>query len=376
MRIKTISEPIILFETVAMICQYFRKESYEATAERLLGRFGRALKPSQRSELAGNGAIAERLMNSICADIDLENEDFKFFFQPFDTGAGPERNCVARVLVFSMLTLTPMRFDEAMERIKQGWSRAKANGLKVLHFHMHGLNFVSGAGQELPSLFEQIYALDYPQKAKMDTFLAIDRHEYYLDLLESLIRPYARRLEENLSLLKPVYAYSSDFWEMNLDVMSTQQVAALMQIDENAPLTKLNKAYLSLFLFNEIGNSFDDCTATKPEDITTLYIGMAIYPEYTMVLAEQHFSRLSETLKAMGDPIRLEILSKLSRDADYCLSLAQSMDINAGNMSRHLSILHENGLLEKQRLNGRTYFKTDFNALERTFHHIMACLKD
>ena len=55
MKIRMIREPIILFETIAMICRYYRKESYTAAAERLTGLFGNGMRSSQISELRSNG---------------------------------------------------------------------------------------------------------------------------------------------------------------------------------------------------------------------------------------------------------------------------------------------------------------------------------
>ena len=375
MRIKVIKSPTILFETVAMICRYYRKESYSATAERLSGAFSNVLSPAQISELKSNGEIAERLMNSICSDIDLENEDFKFFFKPFDTGDALERNCVARVLVFSMIKLEPSGFEDSIAQIKAGWSQIKSEGIEILHFHMHGLNFINANGRNLPSLFEQIYAMDYPRQAKMDSFLALEQHELYLDRLAKLIYPYAARLESELYLLEHIYDSAANYWELNFSVMTNEDVVALMRIKESAIFSKLSKAYISLFFFNEIGNSFDDTLSTAPEDITTLYIGMAIYPEYTAALAERRTDMLVDALKALADPIRIELLSRLARQPDYCLKLANDMDLNQGNVSRHLSLLYDNHFLSKQKRDGRLYFETDLEALTRILSNLLACIK-
>lgn len=376
MRIRMITEPIILFETIAMICRYYRGESYSAVAERLSGTFGDGLNQNQINELHHRGALAEQLMNSICADIDFMDEDFAFFFKPFDTGAEPERNCVAKVLVFSMIVLEPMSFDESIEQIKNGWSKVKREGLELLHFHMHGLNFMNANGRHLPSLFEQLYSLNYPYQAKMDSFLAIESHNLYLSKLAKLIRPYAQRLEAALPRLLPVYSAASNYWESSLSAMTNDQVVALMRIEENAKLTKLEKAYSSLFLFNEIGNSFDEISASSPDDITTLYIGMAIYPEYSGVLSEHRIDRIADELKALADPIRIEILTRLCATPDYCLNLAQSMNMNAGNVSRYLSLLHEKGFLIRRKEKGRLYFETDIDAVTRTTRQLLEYIKE
>ncbi|MBR5949653.1 MAG: winged helix-turn-helix transcriptional regulator [Clostridia bacterium] len=375
MIISLVREPIILFETIAMICRYYRKESYSAAAERLTGLFSSGMKSSQIVELKLRGELADRLMNNICADIDVEDKDFQFFFKPFDTDDAAERNCVARVLIFSVMILEPLSFDDAIEQVKNGWAHVKRDGLELLHFHMHGINFMSANGRDLPSLFEQIYSMNYPYQAKMASFLALDRHEAYLSKLAEIVRPYAVRLEAALSGLAPVYASSADFWEFSLEVMSNEQIVALMRIEEKAKLTKLNKAYVSLFLFNEIGNSFDGHPSSSPDDITTLVVGMGIYPEYTLVLEGQRIDKFSEKLKALADPIRLEILVRLSKEPDYCLNLAQSMNMNVGNVSRTLTLLYENGFLKRTKKRGRLYFETDIEAIERASANLLSFIK-
>lgn len=376
MKIKIIREPILLLETVAMICHYFRGESYAATTERLLNKFGDALKPSQRKELSRNGDLAEKLMNAICSDIDLENKDFAFFFKPFDTGNEMERNCIAKVLIFSMLNLRPADLDTAVKHAKESWDYALSDGMEVLHFHMHGLNFIHANGRELPTLFEQIYALDYPHKAKMESFLVIEQHDRYLDKLAELIRPYAQRLSSSMDVLAPIYAASADYWELTLNSMTAKQISALMRIDEKAQLNMLAKAYISLFLFNELGNSFDNIMAVSPDEITAVYIGMGIYPEYTMVLSEQLNDRISEAIRALADPVRIEILSRLNKEPNYCLNLAQSMELNTGNISRHLSLLYDNGFLDRERSDGRIYFETNMDMISRTFSNFMSLIND
>lgn len=372
MIISMVRQPILLFETIAMICRYYRKDSYTSSAGRLINMFGSALTPDQISELGHNAKLAETIMDSICADIDFTNEDFRFFFKPFETGETPERNCIAKVLVFSMLQIRPASFDEAIEQVKHDWNEAKREGLRVLNFHMHGLNFMTASGEEPTSMFEQLYSLDYPHQAKMDTFLALNQHELYIDKLANLIRPYAERLEVAINeQLSGIFAQAADYWEVNLASMSMEQITALMRIDPKAQLRMLARAYVSFFLFNELGNSFDDLSSPSPDEVTTILIGIAVFPEYTAVLSSKSLDSIAEELRALADPVRLAILTKLSKQRDYCLSISHDLDLNPGNVSRHLTLLYENGFLERERGDGRVYFKTDLEAVARTVKNLM-----
>lgn len=377
MVINMVREPIILFETIAMICRYYRRDSYTANAGRLMDHFGTALTPAQISDLWRNAKLAESIMDSVCADINFANEDFRFFFKPFETGEEPERNCIAKVLVFSMLQIKPASFDEAIAQVKNDWNEAKRKGLQVLNFHMHGLNFMTASDKEPTTLFEQLYSLDYPHQAKMDTFLALEHHELYIDRLAKLIRPYAERLERAIKeQLSDIFTFAADYWERSLASMSVEQVTALMRIDPKAQLHMLARAYVSFFLFNELGNSFDDLSSPSPDEITTICIGIAVYPEYSTVLSSNNLDGIAEALKALADPVRISILSRLYDHRDYCLNISQDLDLNPGNVSRHLAFLYENGLLDRERGDGRVYFKTNLEAISRIVQSLLAYIKE
>lgn len=374
MIVRMIREPVILFETLGMLCKYFRNDTYSATAESLLARFGGALTESQINELKSNAVIADQFMLEACADLDRDSDEVRFFFEPFDTGDPMELNCVARVILLSMIGLKKTDFEESIEETKRRWSEAKSVGLEVFAFHMHGLAFSCAKGRALPSLFEQIYALDYPQKAKMDTFRALEKHEYYIDRLAEIMRPYALRIKQNINRLGSIYAFIADNWEQYLRVMPSEQVFALLRIDEKTQINMITEAAVSLFLFNEIGNCFDDIPSS-PNELTTLYIGVAIYPQYTKAFEEQQADYIAESIKSLADPVRMAILARLQKAPDYCLNISQSMDLNPGNVSRHLTLLYEHGLVSREKRDGRIYFGINIEAIQRNFDAFMAFIK-
>lgn len=364
MRVKMIREPIFLYEVLGMLCRYYRKETFTSTAEGMLARYGSVLSRAEKTELMSNAAIADRFMNTACADLKLDDPDVKFFFEPFDTGEEREMNCVARVLLLSLMEVRHPEFEDGIREIKKRWSDFKKDGFEILNFHMHGMEIISALGRKVPSLFEQIYSMDYPQKAKMDAFLALEKHEYYIEKLADIMRPYARRMKAEMSRLGPIYATSADHWEHYLSIMPPEQVFALLRIDEKTQLHMLTEAAVSLFFFNEIGNCFDDIPSS-PNELTTLYIGLAIYPQYTKAFAEQQLERIADTMKALADSVRMNILARLRKNPDYCLNIAQGMDINAGNISRHLTLLYEYGLVTREKRDGRIYFESNTEAVER-----------
>ena len=106
------------------------------------------------------------------------------------------------------------------------------------------------------------------------------------------------------------------------------------------------------------------------DEIATFYFGAGVYPEFTRGFTEKRGDALAEAMKAFTDPIKLEILSRLFRESDYCLNIAHQMDLNAGNVSRHLTSIYDCGFLLKERRNNRTYYNTDIDAVRRIFSDI------
>lgn len=69
----------------------------------------------------------------------------------------------------------------------------------------------------------------------------------------------------------------------------------------------------------------------------------------TAVHAEDGYDVLSRLCRAAGDPLRLEILRSLARDAYGVLELCQIFDMRQPAMSHHLKVLAEAGLAQRRR---------------------------
>lgn len=373
MLVRMMREPAILYEAFGMVSGYYKNISYLSIAERLTERFGKMLSQSQIDELKANALAADRFMKTACADFDRSAEDVKFFFEPFETGDANEVNCIARVLLFSMMGLEPADFDAAVNETKRRWTQAKREGLEVFGFTGYGMSVALAGGRKMPSLFEQIYRTDYPHKAKMDAFLALNEHEKYIDKLAGILRVYAKRLEDGPAELKEVYSRIADRWERELADMPSEEIFELARIAPETGNTRPANAAVSLFIFNEIGTGFDRVPGGADE-LSTMYLGAAVYPEYAGAFAQLRAEHIAEAMKALGDPVKIAMLQRLRREPDYCLNIANEMSLNAGNVSRHLAALYENGLIVRQRRSGRTYYSTDMEAIASTFSSFIALI--
>lgn len=363
---RMIREPVVLYETFGMVSNYYRKDSYIRIADTLIGKYGDLLSQTQIRELKNDAKLAEQFTNSACADLDIKSDDVKFFFEPFDTGDPTEVNCIARVLLLSMMGMRNTDFEKAIEETKRRWTAVKRDGIEVFDFTGYGISIASAQGRPMPSLFEQIYNMDYPHKAKMDSFRALDNHEYYIDKLAAILRPYSLRLRQARPKLIPVYVRLANRWEYNLAHIPSSQIFELARMDANTQHNLPTDVGVSLFIFNELGWGFD-YVPNGADELTALYIGAAVHPEYTHAFAEKRVERIAEIMRSLADPVRMAILTKLYKESDYCLSIAQHLEMNAGNVSRHLSALYESGLLLRERREGRTYYMVNMETIDNAF---------
>lgn len=82
--------------------------------------------------------------------------------------------------------------------------------------------------------------------------------------------------------------------------------------------------------------------------------------------ASDQIPQLAATLKAAGDPLRLEILRLLSQDSYSVLELCRIFDLRQPALSHHLKVLGQAGLVSKRREgNNLFYHRTAGNELLR-----------
>ena len=75
-------------------------------------------------------------------------------------------------------------------------------------------------------------------------------------------------------------------------------------------------------------------------------------------------TRLTKTLKVMGDKSKFEILRILSDDHKFGLELAQALDISTATISHHMSQLEEMDLIRCERESNRVYYSLNRETVE------------
>ncbi|WP_172623373.1 autorepressor SdpR family transcription factor [Arabiibacter massiliensis] len=80
---------------------------------------------------------------------------------------------------------------------------------------------------------------------------------------------------------------------------------------------------------------------------------------------------MQETLKALSDPVRREILEHLKRGRMPAGQIAELFDISAPAVSRHLSVLKDAGLVRDYREGKFVFYELKASVLEETLLWMM-----
>ncbi|MBR4308304.1 MAG: winged helix-turn-helix transcriptional regulator [Oscillospiraceae bacterium] len=75
---------------------------------------------------------------------------------------------------------------------------------------------------------------------------------------------------------------------------------------------------------------------------------------------------LQQTLRALADPIRREILNLLKKDRLSAGEIAEHFPVTGASISRHLSVLKEADLIRDDREGKFIYYEINTSVLEET----------
>ena len=75
--------------------------------------------------------------------------------------------------------------------------------------------------------------------------------------------------------------------------------------------------------------------------------------------------RLATTLKAIADPARLRIVSLLAARDEVCVcDLTEPLDLSQPTVSHHMRVLHDAGLVDRERRGKWVYYRRVPRALD------------
>jgi ArsR family transcriptional regulator, arsenate/arsenite/antimonite-responsive transcriptional repressor len=83
-------------------------------------------------------------------------------------------------------------------------------------------------------------------------------------------------------------------------------------------------------------------------------------------LSAEQAEQIAPLLKALADPVRLRLMSLVAchKDGEACVcDLADAFELSQPTISHHLKVLHDTGLLERQKRGVWVYYRARTDAL-------------
>ncbi|HJQ01711.1 MAG TPA: metalloregulator ArsR/SmtB family transcription factor [Jatrophihabitans sp.] len=83
-------------------------------------------------------------------------------------------------------------------------------------------------------------------------------------------------------------------------------------------------------------------------------------------LSVEQAEQIAPLLKALADPVRLRLMSLVAshKDGEACVcDLADAFELSQPTISHHLKVLHDTGLLERQKRGVWVYYRARTDAL-------------
>jgi ArsR family transcriptional regulator len=75
--------------------------------------------------------------------------------------------------------------------------------------------------------------------------------------------------------------------------------------------------------------------------------------------------RLAPMFKALGDPVRLQMVSMIAASPELCVcEITPAFDLSSGTISHHLKTLREAGLIDSERRGTYVYYWLQPRAVE------------
>lgn len=351
-----VRQPYLLLETVQMLYLAFeRKSPLSAPILRRL---------PKDSVLRRRAQALDEIIRRVCRGLDRDDPELSILFSRVETDSGFEDICLAQLMTLSFCTLQQPDFDANIQEIHEIWADLQRRGVGISSHGIAGLIFSPEAQGDL---FEQIAALKLPAEFRLALYRVFRCFDEKLDRLAALIRPYARRLEQEFAENDWLFAEAEEYWS-GIFAQEDPLHFLARAVDDHVVHGASEETRVAVFMMNYDALVYDMAaskTVLLPCNI--LYIGGVVTAHDSVHSRGGDLESLAAAMKALSDRRRLELLQRLGTTRSYCHELAEAMDVDPGNLSRSLAVLYDCGFLRQERENLRCYYETDWDSLQRFF---------
>ena len=366
MQFQIVREHYLLYEAIELLYRFVNGISYRSILS---------------MQIAAEGAMAsehvirqaeelQSILEETCQGLSAQDPRLRRFFGRVATGDKQEGTCLARLMVFSFFTLKNPDFWENIREIRKNWWHLQQKGAWIQGYHMMGLDFTFG-GNCPGDFFEQVCALNLPAEFQINLCKALRNFDESLDELANLIAPVAESLKNTTQKLDWLVDERVAYWE-------NSQISPLDYL-ENAVERKLfdrekDRTIVAIFAMNHNFLMFKQ--SDMEENQSYLYLGSGASVERRRRDQNMTYEMLSQTLKALSDKKRLEILGRLCKGRAYSLELSEAVGMDPSNMSRSLTLLCSYGFLRQKKEGQKNYYEADRESLVNFLRRLEAVLLD
>ena len=364
-------KPFLLYETVEMLTNYMSHISFLD----ILDTSSRVYRGYCNESWYRRLGCLQRIMEDCCADLDPNDKVMQRFFRRTDAGCVREPLSLAWVMTLSFMQYVCHDLKGEAEVLKDCWRQMQAVGFRVNGFAVSCLEIIRlRPGVEKLSLFQQIYALDYPAEFRLEVLHALQNYDAEMYQLVSLLEPYARRLESHLEREPWLMDSTVEYWQELLQTMTPEEyLGSERMLNQKLPIGEERRICFSLMcgacIFYEVPGDSPICPQRG------IYVfGSGVLAEGSMHRISGNADRLSAILRSVSEKNKFEILRRLALERSYCQKLAEEMHCDTGNLSRNLAELSSYGFLRQEREQGRVYYSTDLDSVYAFLEEIKAVL--
>lgn len=369
MEYEIIREPFLFLETMELLYKHVNRIRFSSlwTPRRELSGT-----PTEKAVLR-RLEILQDILDEVCQDIDAEDPKLRNYFEEAGTGQSNGSTYLAGVMVSAFVDYKRPGFEETAADILGEWETMNQKGGWLQCSNGSGLLYTCVPGSP-GDLFDQIYALDLPAEFRLRLYGVLHRFPEALEELTELMRPVAAKLDGALKKAQLPIGDMAEYW-LTCHLTPLEFLENTMGAEAVEGAGNRLRLAISLMNANRIFYGMEH-EPGRYREYSYMYIGCCISASS---LRKEHSTALDEIstiLRGLSERKRLEALGQLAKKRLYGLELAEVLNMDRGNLSRLLAVLHEQGFLRQEKENQRTYYQADREAMQNFFDHIMAVIFD
>lgn len=345
--------PLMLQETVAMLYKYVNGISFRDILVRKKFFAGSEV----TGEMNRRMDRLQQIMEELCGHLDPRDPQLQRFFARVNTV--DEDVCVAQLMTYSFCRPIYPGFRENAEQTCRIWAEAQSEG-KWLTPGKSSLILTDRPGSP-GDLLEQVCGLPYPAEFQLALYRALRNFDRTMEELLELMEPLAQKLETIYGAEPWLLDDFETYWHEVFQKISPTEVAR--EILGNVQITEIQGKTIVQPLLMPCAFVALGTDQIEQDSYNLLLLGITATANSHLRRRNNELDDVYQILKAMADRRRLEILQRLSKGRSYCHELAEAMQMDAGNMSRHLALLNNYGFLNQEREATINYYETDARAL-------------